>query len=203
MVYGRGAWVWCYGILLHAWNASFLVVIAASKGRLLKIDECTSDRVRLDYARHLITTRLLGEINNVDEFWIDGKKFMIWFAEDLEFGLDEDVCLVEYEDEKGSHCSESVCLQEDEPLVENLVNQIQAGWSQELLGVNQKKQDVDLLTGSLVRSEAGFGGEKRKVHNEVSRENQVEKPAIQGARGTSKINQNDVGYPTCWTTIMN
>lgn len=85
-------WVCCYGILLHAWNARFFKEIDLVKGRLLKIDECTINKLRLDHVRILITTKLVGEINEVKEIWIDGKKYPIRFVGDLELGLVGDAC---------------------------------------------------------------------------------------------------------------
>jgi len=35
-----------------------------------------------------------------EDFWIDGKKYLMQILEDLEFGIANDVCLVEYEVEK-------------------------------------------------------------------------------------------------------
>jgi hypothetical protein len=46
-------------------------------GRLLKVDDCTIAKVRLDYARLLVTTKMMGEISVVEEFWVDEKNNMI------------------------------------------------------------------------------------------------------------------------------
>jgi len=55
--------------------------------------------------------------------------FSIRLVEDLEFSLAEDACLVEYKADNASHCSEPVCMQDDVPLVDTLVDQLQAEWS--------------------------------------------------------------------------
>lgn len=47
-------------------------------GRLLKVDDCTIKNVRLDYARLLVTTKMMGEISVVEEFWVDEKNNMIY-----------------------------------------------------------------------------------------------------------------------------
>jgi len=125
LLYERGAWVRCYGIPLHAWNIRFFALIASCKGRLLKVDECTVNKVRLEYARLFITTSSFNELNGVDDFYIDGSKFTIHLVEDLEFSLAEDACLVEYEADNVSHCSEPAGLDVNEPLVDTLVDQLQ------------------------------------------------------------------------------
>jgi len=43
-------------------------------------------------------------------------------VEDLKFDLVDDACLVEYEAENASHCSEPVCMLDDAPLVDTLVD---------------------------------------------------------------------------------
>lgn len=58
--------------------------------------------LRLDYTHILITTKLVGGINEVKDFLVGGKKYPIRFVEDLEFGLGDDTCLVAYEEENES-----------------------------------------------------------------------------------------------------
>lgn len=65
MVYDKWVHVHCYGILLHAWNVRCFGKLASVKGRLFKIDKCTINKLRLDYAPILITTKMAGEINEV------------------------------------------------------------------------------------------------------------------------------------------
>ncbi|CAI8616744.1 unnamed protein product [Vicia faba] len=89
LVYERGVWARCYGISLHAGN------------------------VRLDYGHILTTTKLLREINEVEDFWADGMKYPIKFVEDIKFGLADDTCLVEYEEENESQGTELGCEFED------------------------------------------------------------------------------------------
>lgn len=75
------------------------------------------NKVRLDYARGAV------------DFYIDSSKFTVRLVEDLEFGLAEDACLVEYEADNISHCSEPAGLDVNEPLVDTLVDQLQEEWS--------------------------------------------------------------------------
>jgi hypothetical protein len=107
---------------------SFFLELAATQGRLLKIDDCTTNKDRLDYARFLISTPSLKEINVIEEVWIDGRMFPIRIIEDVEFGFAEDACLVEYEDDNDSQCSVPEGFQEDEPIVDALVQQLKDDW---------------------------------------------------------------------------
>jgi len=57
LIYDRGAWVRCYGVPLHAWDDIFFLELASSQGRLLKIDDITSNKERLDYKGEKNTRR--------------------------------------------------------------------------------------------------------------------------------------------------
>lgn len=115
--YERGSWVRCYGVPLHVWNEIFFLELAATQGRLLKIDDCTTNKDRLDYARLLISTHSLKEINVIEKVWIDSRMFPIRIIEDLEFGLAEDEC----KDDNNSQCSVPEGFQEEDPIVDALV----------------------------------------------------------------------------------
>jgi hypothetical protein len=119
--YERGAWVECYGVPLHSWNDIFFLELASTRGRLLKIDDVTVNKEKMDFARFLIATSELKELNYVVHFMIDGRVYPIRFIEDLEFGFADDACLAEYEDDNKSNCSAPVGMQEDEPLVDAIV----------------------------------------------------------------------------------
>lgn len=84
-------------LYMHGVLVFFFWEHASVKGRLLKINECLIDKLGLNYARNLITTKLVGKINEVEDFWVDGKKYPIRFVEDLEFRLTDDACLIEFE----------------------------------------------------------------------------------------------------------
>ena len=126
--YERGAWVRCYGVPIQAWNNIFFLELAATQGLLLKIDDFTINKDRMDYARLLVATPLLKEINVIEEVWIDGKKFPIRIIEDIKFGFAKDACLVECEDDNNSQCSIPEGFKEDEPIVDALVQQIHDDW---------------------------------------------------------------------------
>jgi len=126
--YERGAWVRCYGVPLQAWNNIFFLELAATQGRLLKIDDCNINKDMMDYARFLVATPLLKEIDVTEEVWIDGKMFPICVIEDVEFGFVEDACLVECEDDNNLQCLVPKGFKEDEPTVDTLVKQIYDDW---------------------------------------------------------------------------
>lgn len=49
-IYEIKAWVTCYKVHLHAWNAAFFSCLICDCMRDLKVDECSSEKLRLDYA---------------------------------------------------------------------------------------------------------------------------------------------------------
>jgi hypothetical protein len=51
----------------------FSVEVAVVKGRLLKVDDPTFNKKRLDYARLLISTKILNEIKLVEIFELTGE----------------------------------------------------------------------------------------------------------------------------------
>lgn len=103
----------------------------------MKINDCTLNRVRRDYAYLIIAAKILGEINEVEVFLVDWKNYPIRIAEDMEFGLADDACLVEHEEDKESLCTKPACLQEDVLLVDHL----QEEWSQEVKRDGQNDPD--------------------------------------------------------------
>ena len=48
--YQKGAWIRLYGIPLHAWNDFFFKLCVFDCGRYLKVDNCSLNRERFDYA---------------------------------------------------------------------------------------------------------------------------------------------------------
>jgi hypothetical protein len=62
----------------------------------------------VDHARLLVTTTILKKVNILKEFCINGLKFHIRIIEDLEFGLTDDACLLEYENDNQYVRSEHV-----------------------------------------------------------------------------------------------
>ena len=142
--YERGAWVRCYGVPLHAWNDIFFLELASSRGRLLKIEDATVNKDRLDFARFLIATPELKELNFVVNFLIEGREYPIRVIEDLEFGFAVDACLAEYEDDIRSRCSGPVGLQEEEPLVDAIVQHMHDDWVRKSNEVKGVISDLDI-----------------------------------------------------------
>jgi len=135
--YERGVWVRCYGVHFQAWNNVFFVGLTSIHDRLLKFDDSTLDKERLDYARLLISTSILKELNVVEDLWIDARKFSICIIVDPEFDLADDVCMVEYEDDHNNSVGfEPVGMHDEEPLVETIMNQMYDDWKQEGIKVS-------------------------------------------------------------------
>lgn len=79
--------------------------------------------------------------------------------EDLEFGIEDDTCLVEYEEEKESLYSGPDVLQDDAPLVDTFVKQLYEDWSLEA-GKDADDRRCVVHCPSKVQDVAGFD----KVH---------------------------------------
>ncbi|XP_039690367.1 uncharacterized protein [Medicago truncatula] len=97
----RGAWLRLYGIPLHAWNESFFKLCILDVGRLLRMDTCTVEKERFDYARILVATNSLEIINCSEKLLIDGVLVTVKVVEEWGFNIGDDACLYE-EEENGS-----------------------------------------------------------------------------------------------------
>jgi len=84
----------------------------------------------------------LKEINVTEEVWIDERMFSIRIIEDVEFGFDEDACLVDGEDDNNSQCSVPEGFQEDDPLVEAFVQQLKDDWVLKTNEGNKSQSDT-------------------------------------------------------------
>ena len=73
----------------------FVVELVSVLGKLLNNDNQTLHKEMFDCARLLITTKIVKELNILEDIWVDGQKYLIQIVEDLEFGLVEDACMVE------------------------------------------------------------------------------------------------------------
>ncbi|GAU46316.1 hypothetical protein TSUD_243380, partial [Trifolium subterraneum] len=85
LCYERGVWVRCFGIPMQAWNNIFFAELAETIGRLLKIDDATFNKDRMDYARFMIATPSLSGINSTAQVLIDNKLTSIRIIEDSDF----------------------------------------------------------------------------------------------------------------------
>jgi len=68
--YERGAWLCIYGVPVQAWNDAIFKLCVMDIGRFIRVDECTTDKARLDFARVLITTTQLEIVNTTSEFFL-------------------------------------------------------------------------------------------------------------------------------------
>ena len=80
--YERGAWLRVYGIPVHAWNDVFFRLCVSGIGRFLFVDDCTTDKTRLDFARILVATPDIEIVNKSSEFIIDGVVHAIKIVEE-------------------------------------------------------------------------------------------------------------------------
>ncbi|GAU41532.1 hypothetical protein TSUD_140630 [Trifolium subterraneum] len=126
--YVRGAWVRCYGIPVHAWNPIFFAELAETQGRLLKIEESTVNRERMDFASILIATSSVKEINVTIKVLIDNVMTDIHIIEDVGFGLASDACLLEIEEDNNSQFSSHTGMPEAAPLVDDFVQKLHDDW---------------------------------------------------------------------------
>jgi hypothetical protein len=60
MIKERCVWIRIYGVPIHAWNPEFFRNFIQSFGCIIKVDECTKNYLRFDFARILI------EVSNLD-----------------------------------------------------------------------------------------------------------------------------------------
>jgi len=121
----RGVWLRIYGVPLHVWHIKFLEFISSSCGRLLKIDPCTTNLERLDFARILVSTECLDTINVVENIFIDDKHFSIKIVEEIEAVFARDVCFEEEVSDSASEFSEHLDeLNIDESIVDALVQDL-------------------------------------------------------------------------------
>ncbi|PNX72734.1 putative sulfate transporter, partial [Trifolium pratense] len=92
--YRRGAWVRLYGIPLQAWNENFFKLCVFDCGRLLRVDNGSLERERIDFARVLIATPTLEIVNTAVTVLVDGILNEVKIVEEWGFNLGEDKCLV-------------------------------------------------------------------------------------------------------------
>jgi len=125
----RGIWIQIYGVPLHAWHFKFLDFITSSFGRLLKIDPCTTNLERFDFAHILVSTNCFDAINVVENILIDDKQYRIKFVEETEAVFACDICFEEEASNFVSKCSEHFDeLHNEEPIVNALVHDLKEVW---------------------------------------------------------------------------
>lgn len=133
--YERGAWLRIYGVPVQAWNVSFFKLCVMDIGRFVRVDDCTDDKARLDFARVLITTPQLDIVNAALEFFIDSINHSVKMVEEWGCNLGEDAFLTEVNSESQSdapqHLADDHGLEEvsGEWELDELVDDLQEEWS--------------------------------------------------------------------------
>ncbi|GAU42662.1 hypothetical protein TSUD_398680 [Trifolium subterraneum] len=127
------AWVRLYGIPLHAWTVDFFKLCVMDCGRYLRMDECTMERDRHDYARMLVATSSVEVLNLNANILVDEVMVEIKVIEEWGFNLGEDACLVEEEDQQ-ELLVEQVGEQSDHEL-SNHVDMLVEKLADEMVGV--------------------------------------------------------------------
>ncbi|MCI59963.1 DUF4283 domain protein, partial [Trifolium medium] len=69
----------------------------------LRVDSCSADKDRLDFARVLIATPALEIIKRVESIMVDGTLVEVTIVEEWRYAMGEDTCL--FEDESESEAS--------------------------------------------------------------------------------------------------
>jgi len=148
-VYESGAWLRAYGIPVHAWNTNFFQLCVSECGRFIRVDECKSDKGRVDYARILISTTPLEVLNTTSEILIDDCKFVIKLVEEWGCNLGEDsflmeevtdVCSIHTND--GSDRFEDIGVDEVRGDIEVLLQDIQHAWGKRDIGTKDAQVSV-------------------------------------------------------------
>jgi len=128
----RGAWVRLYGIPLHAWNNKFFKLCVFDHGRLMRVDTCTVERERMDYARILLATSSLNIINDTIDILVDDGLVTVKLLEEAGISIGEDACLFddEYENEDCVSVDDKgdFIMNDD---VDNLVKELAEDWVEE------------------------------------------------------------------------
>ena len=131
-IYERGAWVQVYGTPVHAWNELFFKICVSGCGRFIRLDECTVDKARLDYARVLISTTFLEVINATSEVVIDGCKYLLKLVEEWGCNIGEDAFMSEDESDSRAEVlsigNEVPVMEEFKGDVDDFVNDFNEEW---------------------------------------------------------------------------
>ncbi|GAU15594.1 hypothetical protein TSUD_108530 [Trifolium subterraneum] len=103
----RGVWVRMYGIPLYAWNENFFKLCVLDCGRYLRVDICTLEKVRLDYARILIATSALEVVTSAAKLLIDGELIEVKIIEEWGLALGQDAYLFDNEPDPETNLSDN------------------------------------------------------------------------------------------------
>ncbi|MCI16992.1 DUF4283 domain protein, partial [Trifolium medium] len=115
-------------------------------GRFLRVDSCSADKDRLDFARVLIATPVLDIIQRVETVLVDGILVEIKIVEEWGYAMGEDTCLFEDKSESeaaSSDCEEGFADLEVRRNVDMLVDTIADGLEEAGNADIQGKRDVE------------------------------------------------------------
>jgi len=210
--YERGAWLRVYGIHVHAWNDIFFKLCVSGIGRFLHVDECTTDKSRLDFARVLVTTLNIEIVNKTSEFVIDGSLYVIKLVEEWGCYLGEDVFLSEAETESipevATQVNNMIGLDEvqGEWELDDLVNDLHNEWQQHERKVVGSHKSVDSSTSDVKDICAEFFEvQLSPVLQPISPSASIEHKSLEGAQqnNDSQLNGSDNQGPWSIDWIAN
>jgi hypothetical protein len=75
-------WLELIGVSLHAWCDDFLKLVFSYHGQHLKVDSYTNNKLRLDYARVMMSIACIEDLNDVVNVLVDGVTHGIKFIEE-------------------------------------------------------------------------------------------------------------------------
>ncbi|KAL8528688.1 hypothetical protein ACS0TY_006222 [Phlomoides rotata] len=84
----RLVWSLWYGIPMHAWNKKFFRLVSLKFGKMIKVDESTTNKSNVHRARILIRTSRPEIPRGSIPVWVDGRKFILRIREEGDW--DED-----------------------------------------------------------------------------------------------------------------
>ncbi|PNX55277.1 putative sulfate transporter, partial [Trifolium pratense] len=128
--YRRGAWVRLYGIPLQAWNEDFFKLCVFDCGRLLRVDNSSMEKERIDFARVMIATPNLEIVNTVVHVLVDGIQIEVKIMEEWGYSLGEDNCLFGDDDDSVTsqpNLEEGQCDPEASRHLDNMVENFVKG----------------------------------------------------------------------------
>jgi hypothetical protein len=140
----------------------FFAELVSTQGRLLKIEDCSANKERLDFARLLIATNAIQKVDVTIKVLIDNSVSCIRLIEDVGFGFAKNACLVECGEDVDnvSQFSVHTGMQDDDPLIEEFVQDFHEDW-------NNKRGEASKANSDTVNQ--GEAPDVRTVANVVSK----------------------------------
>lgn len=79
----RLVWTRWVGVPLHAWSSSFFELVSRKLGSFVKLDERSRNKLRLDFARVLISVPYLDDVNQIISVKVDDRLFSVKILEEV------------------------------------------------------------------------------------------------------------------------